>query len=143
MGYACPVCEIPQIDANHLANHMAFTALLGDDEHEAWLDDMVPDWETLGPAELGDRICSDVESAEFQQVFENTVSDSHPTNDPIEERSGMLFDAESTGPFEEKSNPNSPPPKASNTEADAETARILEEARELTKQMRTDSEEDA
>ncbi|CCQ33433.1 hypothetical protein HLRTI_000369 [Halorhabdus tiamatea SARL4B] len=45
MGYACPVCEAPQVDARHLANHLAFTALLGDDDHEAWLEEHAPGWD--------------------------------------------------------------------------------------------------
>jgi len=53
MGYACPVCESAQADAAHLANHLAFTAMLGDDEHEAWLDERVPDWADRSPATLG------------------------------------------------------------------------------------------
>ena len=38
MGYACPVCEDPQSDATHLANHLAFTAMLRGGEHGEWLD---------------------------------------------------------------------------------------------------------
>lgn len=45
MGYACPVCEAPQVDARHLANHLAFSALLGDDDHEAWLEEHAPGWD--------------------------------------------------------------------------------------------------
>ena len=45
MGYACPVCDEPQVDARHLANHLAFTALLGDDDHEAWLEEHAPGWD--------------------------------------------------------------------------------------------------
>ena len=41
MGYACPVCDHPQADARHLANHLAFTALARGGDHEAWLDDAV------------------------------------------------------------------------------------------------------
>ncbi|MFB6196643.1 MAG: DUF5810 domain-containing protein, partial [Halobacteriaceae archaeon] len=27
MGYLCPICEEPQVDPEHLANHMAFSAI--------------------------------------------------------------------------------------------------------------------
>jgi hypothetical protein len=54
MGYVCPVCEDPQADGHHLANHLAFTAMLGDDAHEAWLDDHAPEWADADPAALAD-----------------------------------------------------------------------------------------
>ncbi|PSP70281.1 hypothetical protein BRC79_02495 [Halobacteriales archaeon QH_8_67_27] len=54
MGYACPVCDDPQADAEHLANHLAFTAMLRGDGHEAWLDDHVDDWADLAPEELAE-----------------------------------------------------------------------------------------
>lgn len=44
MEYACPVCGDPQVDRRHLANHLAFTALLRGGDHESWLDDRVPGW---------------------------------------------------------------------------------------------------
>ena len=56
MGYACPVCSVPHADAEHLANHLAFTAMLHGDDHEAWLDEHVPGWGSSNPAELGPTI---------------------------------------------------------------------------------------
>jgi hypothetical protein len=73
MGYVCPVCEDPQADGEHLANHLAFTALLGDDAHEAWLDDHAPGWGDCDPTSLAERVVDDVEEGEFPQVFEDTT----------------------------------------------------------------------
>lgn len=56
MGYACPVCDTPEVDGRHLANHVAFTALTGGDEHAAWLDEHVPEWGTLGEAALAEAV---------------------------------------------------------------------------------------
>ncbi|MFB6135901.1 MAG: DUF5810 domain-containing protein [Halobacteriaceae archaeon] len=79
MGYACPVCEAPQVDREHLANHLAFTALLGDDDHEAWLDERVPDWEGADPEGLADAVVEHAEETDYPQVFEDTTGgdDSH------------------------------------------------------------------
>jgi len=63
MGYACPVCETPQVDAKHLANHLAFTALLGDADHETWLDEHAPEWEQADDEALAERIVEDAENA--------------------------------------------------------------------------------
>jgi hypothetical protein len=96
MGYECPVCATPQADARHLANHMAFTAVLGDDEHEAWLDEHAPGWAEAGEAELAPRVAEHAPEGEFAQVFEDTaggLGEPDPT-DPPEERSGALFDDE-------------------------------------------------
>jgi len=73
MGYVCPVCEDPQSDAEHLANHLAFTAMLGDDGHEAWLDDHAPDWADANPAELAPRVAEHADETDFPQVFEDTT----------------------------------------------------------------------
>ena len=77
MGYACPVCEVPQRDGEHLANHLAFTAMLREDEHEAWLDEHVPGWGGETPAELAGRVTDHAEEAEYDEVFEDTTGGGH------------------------------------------------------------------
>ena len=72
-GYACPVCATPQRDAEHLANHLAFTAMLRHEGHEEWLDEHVPEWGELGPADLGERVVEFAEETEYEEVFEDTV----------------------------------------------------------------------
>ncbi len=56
MGYACPVCDSTQADAEHLANHLAITASLGRTDHREWLAEYAPDWADCGPEELGEVV---------------------------------------------------------------------------------------
>lgn len=56
MGYACPVCDAEQPDGEHLANHVAFTAMARGGDHETWLDDAVPDWPERNPDTLGPEL---------------------------------------------------------------------------------------
>jgi hypothetical protein len=81
MGYICPICEIPQQDETHLANHLAFAAMLGNADHEEWLDEYVPEWEEMGPERLGERVSTFAPEQEFETVFEDTTprSHDHPT----------------------------------------------------------------
>jgi hypothetical protein len=81
MGYVCPVCEDPQADGEHLANHLAFTAMLGDDDHEAWLDDHAPEWEELGPPALAERVTDHAAETDYPQVFEDTTDDGRDGHD--------------------------------------------------------------
>jgi hypothetical protein len=74
-GYACPVCDALQADAAHLANHLAFTAMLGDDDHEAWLDERVPDWADRNPETLGPAV------AEHAPERDRTASTGDPAGD--------------------------------------------------------------
>ena len=76
MGYACPVCDDPQQDTEHLANHLAFQALTHGDDHEAWLDEHAPGWAEGGPADLAPRLAGLAEEAEYEAVFENTTEES-------------------------------------------------------------------
>jgi hypothetical protein len=65
MGYRCPVCATPTPDGEHLANHLAMTALLHDDEHAVWLDEHAPDWTDEDPAGLGERVTEFVPEADL------------------------------------------------------------------------------
>jgi len=73
MGYACPVCTDPQADATHLANHLAFTALARGGDHEEWLDEHVPEWESMNEETLGDQIVDLADDTDYPQVFEDTT----------------------------------------------------------------------
>ena len=134
MGYACPVCETPQMDAEHLANHLAFTAMLGDDAHEAWLDEHAPGWADQGEAELSERVVEYAESEEFPQVFEDTTEDA-PAD--AAERSGALFEDDHEHAHD---HPNEHASGA-HQRADA-LDEVLEEARELTRRMLADAEDE-
>ena len=129
MGHACPVCATPQRDAEHLANHLAFTAMLHGDAHEAWLDEHAPGWEAEGVAELAPVVVEYAEEAEYDEVFEDTVpegeghdhGDGHDHGRPPT-GAGAAFDA---------------------GDADAATQHVLAEARELTRAMLEDEDGDA
>lgn len=116
MGYLCPVCEAPQPDGEHLANHLAFTGLFGDEAHEAWLDEHVPDWGERDPAALGEAVTAHVEPTEIEGVG----SDDHD-HAGRPEVSGAAFEDADLDPA-------------------AEAA--LEEAREMTRQLRGENEEE-
>jgi len=68
MGYSCPVCETPQHDSEHLANHLAMTAMLHEADHEAWLDEHVEEWAELAPPELGKRVVDAAERVDYDQA---------------------------------------------------------------------------
>jgi hypothetical protein len=138
MGYACPVCSDPQADAGHLANHLAFTALLGDDDHEAWLDDHAPGWGEMGEVDLANELVEHVDETEFPQLFEDTAGglESGPV-ESTEERTGALFDEEhGHGHGSSHEHDHGHRDQAVDGPTDEETAEILAEARELTRQMR-------
>jgi hypothetical protein len=116
MGYACPVCTTPQADDVHLANHLAFTALTGDSDHEAWLDDHVDVWDQLGPSELAVEVTDHAEKTEFPQMFEASGHEKHTHNT--------------------QDIPNTAHTDRSLSDADEA---VLSEARELTEQMRESS----
>lgn len=129
MGYACPVCDVPQQDGEHLANHLAFTAMTHGGDHESWLDEHVPEWSSSGPAELAPRVTERAEEAPYETVFEDTVHD----------HAGGAHDRGS--PFDED-------PTAGRNRVDADDARqrgagaldaeaqaVLDEAREMTREM--------
>ena len=95
-GYACPVCDAPQADMGHLANHLAFTAMLRSDGHGDWLDERVPDWSALGEADLTAALrehAADLDEENYPQVFEDTTGDvAESGRDAANQRSGALFD---------------------------------------------------
>lgn len=116
MGYACPVCAAPQVDAAHLANHLAFTALIHGDDHESWLDERVDDWGAMDPETLGPLVAEHAEPVDVDA--------------PESEREGGRGRGGSPG-VEQR------------TDADAMSAQdraVLEEARELTRRMLEDAE---
>lgn len=146
MGYACPVCEDPQADAGHLANHLAFTAMLGDSAHEAWLDEHAPEWGEMGEAKLAAVVADHVEETEFPQVFEDMTSRSEAGGDPLEERSGALFEDDAGhqhGHDHSHDHGQSVGTVDTSGPMDAEAEAILEEAREMTREMLSDDEEKA
>jgi hypothetical protein len=111
MGYRCPVCDDPQPDGEHLANHVAFTGLLGDDDHEKWLDETVPSWSEMDPDSLSDVLIEEVPEVDLGDI--ETDAARPPGRPEIDSHARRTGDQE----------------------VDPETAAALEEARELTRQM--------
>jgi hypothetical protein len=83
MGYRCPVCDEPQLDGEHLANHLAFTAMIRSEEHATWLDDRVDDWRDLRPAELAEQVTSLAPEEDLPE--ETEAADTHD-HGPARER---------------------------------------------------------
>jgi len=122
MGYACPVCETPQRDGEHLANHLAFTAMLHGDEHEDWLDEHVDDWGDRTPVDLASSVTELAEETEYDEVFEDTTRGGHSQH----ERQGDTARPDATG---------DPTSGAAEAVVDEAVESVLEEARELTEEM--------
>lgn len=68
MGYLCPVCETPQQDGEHLANHLAITAMVRDEAHAAWLDDHVDGWRDASPNELAGELVDHVDPVDYDEA---------------------------------------------------------------------------
>lgn len=123
MAYLCPVCEDPQVDAAHLANHLAFTALIRGGDHEAWLDGHVPDWSDHEESWLAERVrgeldtvdhpIDDVETGGHEAVHGNAQG--APVQDPA-----VAVDGTRDGAL------------------DDDARSVVEEARELTRRMADD-----
>lgn len=123
MGYACPVCDVPQRDGKHLANHLAFTALLRHEEHETWLDDHVDGWSDMNAPELADHVVDHAEERDFEEVFEDTTGDH--------------------GHRHEHAGGHGSPAIQRGENLDGETQQVLREAQQLTQQMRASDGDDA
>lgn len=136
MGYACPVCGVPQRDGEHLANHLAFTAMLREDAHETWLDEHVSGWGEETPAELAERVTEHAEETEYDEVFEDTTGGNGTHDDAHDHTHG----------FDSEPGPDRGP--ASNFEgmaqgvADEAVESVLQEAQDLTEEMYGLGEED-
>ncbi|WP_134668782.1 DUF5810 domain-containing protein [Halorussus marinus] len=136
MGHACPVCETPHPDPEHLANHLAFTAMLGDEAHEAWLDEHAPGWHEQGEDELAERVAEYGGEVGFPQVFDDTTHDHDHGDEP---RAGDLFEDEL-----ERANGRGRGSAAGGAGAgalDGEAQQILREAQEMTEQLLDEGDE--
>jgi len=125
MGYACPVCDAPQADGEHLANHLAFTAMLHGDDHAEFLDDRISDWEDRRPPELAAELIRHADETEYDAVFEDTTDGSrmgHEDAGNVDVTGGSASDA-SDAPMDLDA--------LDDGTVDAETERVVEEAREL------------
>lgn len=121
MGYQCPVCGTPQADGEHLANHLAITALTHGEDHEDWLDEHATEWSDCSPGELADVVVEYAEETAHETVFEDTTPEHGRFEDALERQTNTR--REGRGDLTD----------------DAEN--VLEEARRLTERMIEDDEE--
>lgn len=154
MGYACPVCETPQADGRHLANHIAFTAMIHGDDHEAWLTEHTPGWEEKGEHELAKRVVESATEVEFppgpEAASEHEGSGSHDHSEHehddghSHDHGGGRNDRADRRPEAGSSAVAIGTDVGSGGENDRDVAAVVAEARELTRRMRdrSDSAED-
>ncbi|MCU4719241.1 DUF5810 domain-containing protein [Halapricum hydrolyticum] len=120
MAYRCPVCEEVQADAVHLADHLAFTAVIRGGDHESWLDEHVPDWGGDDPEGLAARL-RDVDAVE---------SIDHPIDE--------VRDSEVRAGEGVSRRPDAGQHALDSDSLDDEAREILARARELTRQTEDD-----
>ncbi|GAA0665978.1 DUF5810 domain-containing protein [Natronoarchaeum mannanilyticum] len=138
MGYACPVCEAPQANGEHLANHLAFTAMLGREDHESWLDEHAPGWEESDPEALAEEVVDSVPETEFPQIFDDTTQD-HDGHDHGAHDHQHGAAPEGT-PFEQELAHQTR--GAGRGDLSAEAQDVMAEAREMTEQMLDDGDDE-
>ncbi|MFC7041545.1 DUF5810 domain-containing protein [Halonotius sp. GCM10025705] len=127
MSYLCPVCAAPFGGGEPLADHLAVSAILHGGDHEAWLDDTVADWDGLSRAALGERV---VDHAETTDDHEHVGDHSHSHSDP-EPASGLPNGIDSGASAH----------NAADSTLDADAQAIIEEARDLTREMQGEDEQ--
>jgi len=125
MSYLCPVCAAPFGGGEPLADHLAVSAILHGGNHEAWLDDTVADWDGLSRAALGERV---VDHAETTDDHEHVGEHSHHDPEPA---SGLPNGIDSGASAH----------NAADSTLDADAQAIIEEARELTREMQGEDEQ--
>jgi hypothetical protein len=129
MAYLCPVCADPQVDAGHLANHVAFTAVIREGDHEAWLDEHVPGWGEDDEDELAERLLELDAVATVDHPID-AAADDDPTG-------GHTHD------HGQGQNPAVEGQTRGSGALDAEAREILDEAQQLTREMEQSSDEPA
>jgi hypothetical protein len=133
MAYRCPVCDSPQTDAEHLANHLAFTAVIRGNGHEIWLDEHVPDWGDRNPETLAPAVTEVVPNVDVPELDDDGHDHAHDhpggggrLEDELAKQGGHRGPGASAGA-------SSSAGGRGDLATDAED--VLEEARELTEQM--------
>ncbi len=127
MGYRCPVCEEPQLDGENLANHLAFTAMIRSEDHAAWLDEHVPDWKELRPADLAEQVTPHAPEADLPDEVEDADTHDHV---PGRERGRGAYSERQREARDRQ-----------REELTGEAAEVMAEAREMTRKMHERAEE--
>jgi hypothetical protein len=101
------------------------------DEHESWLDEHVPDWSSAGSAELAPQVTELAEEAPYETVFEDTVHDhaGHAHDDD-----SLFDDGSANAGASDRVDAASARERGSGA-LDAEAQAVLDEAREMTREM--------
>jgi len=133
MSYLCPVCAAPFGDAEPLADHLAVTAILHGGDHEAWLDDTVDDWDGLSRVDLGERVVDHAETTDdHEHIGEHGHGDHEHSHREPEPASGLPNGIDAA---------DGSTPGVGDTALDADAQAIIEEARELTREMAGEDEQ--
>jgi hypothetical protein len=142
MGYACPVCESPQVDGRHLANHLAFTAMIHGGDHEQWLDEHAPNWEEAGEDALAARVVSKARETPFPPTdlgddHDHDGNHTHPndgatTSHPRTNQGGHGRT--------DRADEIAPPIETTESENERSVETVLAEARAMTERMIEDGE---
>lgn len=127
MGYRCPVCDEPQLDGEHLANHLAFTAMIRSEEHAVWLDEHVANWKELRPAGLAEEVIPLAPEEDLPEELEAAATHDHT---PARERG--------RGAYSERRRETR---DREREELTGEAAEVMAEAREMTREMHERAEE--
>jgi hypothetical protein len=131
MAYRCPVCDNPETDAEHLANHLAFTAVIRGDGHESWLDEHVPDWGDDDPESLAPKVAEAVPEVEVPEFDDDDASHDHGgrLEDELAQQSGHR------GPGAGGMGDSAGASAGGHGDLTGDAAGVMEEARELTERM--------
>jgi hypothetical protein len=133
VSYLCPVCAAPFGGGKPLADHLAVTAILHGGDHETWLNDTVADWASLSRADLGERVVDHAETADdHEHIGEHSHSDHEHSHSDPEPASGLPNGIDAAGSRREA---------GGNTAVDADAQAIIDEARELTREMQGEDEQ--
>jgi len=132
MAYRCPVCDNPETDAEHLANHLAFTAVIRGDGHEDWLDEHVPGWGEENPETLAPKISEAVPEVEVPE-FDDDGHDGHDHGARLEDE--LAKQGSHRGPGAAGSSDAAGAPAGGRGDLSEEAAGVMQEARELTEAM--------
>ena len=149
MGYACPVCATPQRDGEHLAHHLAFTAMIHGDDHEAWLDEHAPGWQEQDPEGLASEVTPHAEETAYPEVFEDTTEkgrpdvdvDAHAGGQGHQHAGGHGHGGGHGGGHDHGHGAGGGRARPDPADLDPDAAEALREARELTREMYENGEE--